>query len=50
LDEDSIAYFIPELCQDSDQQEPPQSYDDVIFEYNWQGGAWRKLLGHRNET
>jgi hypothetical protein len=32
LTEDSTAYLIPELWQDSDQQELLESYCDVLFE------------------
>jgi hypothetical protein len=48
LAEDSTAYLIPELWQDSDQQLVIESYYGVLFEEQM-GGWWgMKLLGHRN--
>ena len=37
LAEDSTAYLIPELWQDSDQQELLESYYDVLFEEQLEG-------------
>ena len=39
ITEGSIAYLIPELWQDSDQQELLKSYHDILFEEQL-GGWW----------